>query len=38
MLQRPIGRDIDEDVEDVEDGERDVVFVAREMEFRDEAI
>ena len=38
MLQRPVGGDIDEDVEDVKDRKRDIVFVARKMEFRGEAI
>lgn len=37
-LEEPVGRDIDEDIEDVEYGKRDVVFVASEVQVIDQAI
>jgi hypothetical protein len=37
-LEQPVGGDIDQDVENVEDRERDVVLVAGEVQVVDEAI
>ena len=37
-FQDPVGGDVDEDVEDVEDGEGDVVLVAGEIEVLNEAV
>lgn len=37
-FEQPVGRDVDEDIKDVEDGKRDVVFVAIEVQVIDEAV
>ena len=37
-LEKPVGWDVDEDIEDVEHGERDIVLVASEFQVVDEAV
>ena len=38
VFEDPVGGDVDEDVENVEDRERDIVFVAGEFEIFDQTI